>query len=184
MSAIPFDELGAVEAFRDGDAAGFEWLALRYRDRAATFARSLIRDAADAEDLAHEAFVRAWTHREHLQPERGFAPWFFRIVRNLALDVMRHRRILPHEPIDGLRLVAKGIAPDVVANDRLIALRVARALRRLPRQQQRVAMMFFVEGRRHAEIADAMNLPEPTVRSHLSIARKRLRSVLADVAPH
>jgi RNA polymerase sigma-70 factor (ECF subfamily) len=181
---LAMDDLNAAAGFHDGDVAAFDWLAARYLHKAGRVAAAILRDVDDAEDVAHEAFVRAWTQRADLLPGRGFAPWFFRIVRNLALDQLRRRGRIVNEPLDAQRLTSRGAQPDVAAHGRIVGSRIRLALRELPPQQRRVAALFFLDGCAHAEIAETLSLAEGTVRAHLSFARKRLRRVLAELEPN
>jgi len=176
------NEVTATEAFRNGDVAGFDWLAGRYLDKASRVANGIVRSMDDAEDLAHEAFVRAWDQRHRLIVGREFGPWLLRIVRNLALDLLRHRRCVKLEPIDISRMAPQTDGPDTLAHARLLAGRIREAFEHLPPRQHTVASLYLVYGFRHAEIARMTSLPEGTVRSHLSVARKRLRRELSDVA--
>jgi len=175
-------ETTAAEAFRNGDVAGFDWLAARYLAQASRVANSILRSADDAEDLAHEAFVKAWDQRHRLLAGRDFAPWLMRIVRNLALDLLRHRRCVKFEPFPLTTMAPVSDGPDTRAHARLLAGRIREAVEHLPPRQRTVASLYLVYGFRHAEIARMTSLPEGTVRSHLSVARKRLRRELSDVA--
>jgi len=175
-----FDEISASEAFRHGDAAAFDWLAARYLGKARSAARRFVRSAMDAEDLAHDAFLRAWDYREHLIAGRRFGPWLLQIVRNLAIDLLRHRGCVPQESLRLSEAAPRLDSPDTIANARLLAERIRRAMNGLPLTQRTVARLYLEYGFRHAEIARMTSLSEGTVRSHLSIARKRLRVALSD----
>lgn len=177
-----FTETTAAEAFRNGDVAGFDWLAAQYLAKASRVANSILRSADDAEDLAHEAFVKAWDQRHRLIAGREFGPWLMRIVRNLALDLLRHRRCVKLEPFPLTTMAPMTDGPDTRAHARLLAGRIREAFEHLPPRQRTVASLYLVYGFRHAEIARMTSLPEGTVRSHLSVARKRLRRELSDVA--
>lgn len=177
-----FTEITAADAFRNGDVAGFDWLAGRYLAKASRVANGILRSAEDAEDLAHEAFVKAWDQRHRLIAGREFGPWLMRIVRNLALDLLRHRRCVKLEPFELTSMAPQNEGPDSLAYGRLLAGRIREAFEHLPPRQRTVASLYLVYGFRHAEIARMTSLPEGTVRSHLSVARKRLRRELSDVA--
>ncbi len=177
-----FTEITAADAFRNGDVAGFDWLAGRYLAKASRVANGILRSAEDAEDLAHEAFVKAWDQRHRLIAGREFGPWLMRIVRNLALDLLRHRRCVKLEPFELTSMAPQNEHPDSLAYGRLLAGRIREAFEHLPPRQRTVASLYLVYGFRHAEIARMTSLPEGTVRSHLSVARKRLRRELSDVA--
>lgn len=175
-----FDEISATNAFRSGDAAAFEWLASRYLPKARNTARQMLRSASDAEDLAHDAFIRAWDRRDQLSEGRGFGPWLLQIVRNLVIDLLRRRMCVPHEHLRGTYTAPRLDSPDTIANARLLAERIRRAMNGLPVSQRTVALLYLQYGYRHAEIARLTSLSEGTVRSHLSIARRRLQVALSD----
>ena len=175
-----FDEISATNAFRRGDSAAFDWLAMRYLGKAKSAARHFMRNASDAEDLAQDAFVRAWDYREHLIAGRRFGPWLLQIVRNLAIDLLRRRSCVPHEDLRATYPTTRLDWPDTIANARLLAERIRRAMKGLPLTQRTVALLYLQYGFRHSEIARMTSLSEGTVRSHLSIARKRLRVALSD----
>jgi len=182
MDRSLFNEISAAEAFRNGDVAGFDWLADRYLAKASRVANAILRSSDDAEDLAQEAFVKAWDQRHRLIAGREFGPWLMRIVRNLALDLLRHRRCVKLEPFELTSMGPVTDRPDTLAHGRLLAGRIREAFEHLPPRQRTVASLYLVYGFRHSEIAQMTSLPEGTVRSHLSVARKRLRRELSDVA--
>lgn len=176
------DEASAIEAFRNGDLSGFEWLATRYMREAVSVARGFLAVHADAEDVAQDAMVRAWNKRDRFRTGERFGPWLHRIVANLALDVLKHRRRVREEEIAVTHPASAHLQPEAVAGGRQKAERIAMALEGLPPMQRAVASLFLVEGYDHAEIAGMLSLSEGTVRSHLSLARKRLRELLQEFA--
>ena len=180
MRASDLDEVAVTERFRNGDVAAFDWLFQRYRTRASSVARRVVRSAPDAEDLAHDAFVRAWSAREQIVPGSRVGPWLLQIVRNLALDLVRRRRTLTYEALRLTHAASRLDAPDTLAYARLLSVRIRRSIDRLPPSQRRVASLFLEHGLRHSEIARLTSLTEATVRSHLAIARQRLRVALAE----
>lgn len=178
MPIAMLDEITATEAFRNGDSAGFEWLASRYSQKASHVARRFMRNQQDAEDLVHDALVRAWEQRARFGAGRRFEPWLCRIVMNLALDLIKHRRCVPFVSIDDTTPLPFGETPDAIVGARLLSRRILTALDHLGRRQREIAVLSFLYGYRHSEIARMMSLAEPTVRSHVSIVRKRLRAEL------
>lgn len=82
------DEAAVARALK-GDDSAFAELLGRYRDRIFTFLLRLAGDARDAEDLAQEAFLRAFTKLESYDRSRPFISWLFRIAHNLAVDFLR-----------------------------------------------------------------------------------------------
>ena len=110
-----------------------------------------------------------------------FGPWIYRIVTNLSLDVMKHRSRFRHEEISESEQATRRDRADLMASANEIGSRIDDAIRSLPEQQRVVARLYLVEEFDHAEIAAMTGLTEGTVRSHLSLARRKLREQLADL---
>jgi RNA polymerase sigma-70 factor (ECF subfamily) len=174
-------EKQAIESVRHGDPDSYGYLVGKYSKRVASVAWSIVRNSHDAEDLAQEAFVRAYENIGRFRTGEPFGPWIYRIVTNLALDVVKHRARVRNEEIGDAIPAERRDNADLPARQGELAQRIHRALATLPEMQQRVARLHLVEEFSHAEVAGMMNLSEGTVRSHLSLARRKLREQLADI---
>lgn len=174
----PF-ESAAIAAVRGGDSGAYEYLVAKYGRRVLAIAVGLVRDLAEAEDLAQEAFVRAYQRIGRFRQGEPFGPWIYRIVSNLALDWLKSRKRQP--PAEGVsEHLGSGDDPGRELSRRELASRIDRAMESLPPMQQLVARLYLVEQFEHAEIARMTGLGESTVRSHLSLARARLQEALRD----
>ena len=174
-------ERRAIEAVKNGDAGSYDYLVSKYTKRVVSIAWGIVRNAADAEDLAQEAFVRAFQTIDRFKSGEPFGPWIFRIVTNLSLDVMKHRTRFRHEEIGEEQPAARRDRADLPAMTSELARRIDDAIESLPEMQRIVARLFLVEQFEHAEIAAMTGLSQGTVRSHLSLARGKLREKLADL---
>src|SRR5437870_6375323 len=94
-------ERRAIEAVKGGDAVPYDFLVSKYMKRVVSIAWGIVRNAGDAEDLAQEAFVKAFQTIGRFKSGEPFGPWIYRIVTNLALDVMKHRARFRHEESSG-----------------------------------------------------------------------------------
>ncbi|HSP36065.1 MAG TPA: sigma-70 family RNA polymerase sigma factor, partial [Thermoanaerobaculia bacterium] len=94
-------ESQAIAAVKGGDRAAYDYLVRKYTRRVVSIAWGIVRNAADAEDLAQEAFVKAFQSIDRFRGGDPFGPWIYRIVTNLALDVMKHRTKFRAEEITG-----------------------------------------------------------------------------------
>jgi len=171
----------AIEAVRSGDAGSYDYLVSKYSKRVASIAWGIVRNAHDAEDLAQEAFVKAFQSIGRFKEGEPFGPWIYRIVTNLALDVVKHRSRFRHEELTETEPAARRDNAELGAVSNELASRIDRALESLPENQRVVARLYLVEQFDHGEIASMMGLSEGTVRSHLSLARKKLKEQLADL---
>ncbi|HSP17621.1 MAG TPA: sigma-70 family RNA polymerase sigma factor [Thermoanaerobaculia bacterium] len=174
-------ESHAIAAVKGGDRSAYDYLVVKYTKRVISIAWSIIRNAADAEDLAQEAFVKAFQSIDRFQSGQPFGPWIYRIVTNLALDVVKHRTKFRDEELTDSHPASRRDSAELPAVTSEVAARIDRALESLPEMQRVVARLYLVEEFEHAEIAGMTGLSEGTVRSHLSLARKKLREQLADV---
>jgi RNA polymerase sigma-70 factor (ECF subfamily) len=174
-------ERRAIDAIKRGDRNAYDYLVGKYTKRVVSIAWNIIRNPHDAEDLAQEAFVKAFESIGRFRSGEPFGPWIYRIVTNLSLDVVKHRSRFRHEELTSTEPAARRDATDLPAATTEIARRIDRAMETLPEMQRIVARLSLVEDFDHSEIAKMMKLSEGTVRSHLSLARKKLREQLADL---
>ncbi len=167
-----------IQRFLRGDSRGFEDLMNRYRQRAYGIALSVTGDHDQAMDAVQKAFLRVYRNLKRFREGAAFFPWFYRIVKNTALnqrrDEKRHEGEMPLEWVkqnDGrpnpLELV--------VADD--LRQRLWDGIQELPEAMREVFMLYHFQGMKYKEIADACGIPPGTVMSRLHAARTRLRSV-------
>ena len=174
-------EAQAIAAVKRGDRDAYAYVVSKYIRRVASVAWTIVRDRHDAEDLAQEAFVKAYVSIGRFRGGEPFGPWIFRIVTNLALDVVKRRKKFPHEPIQESAPAPRADAAELAAMTNEIGRRIDAALETLPEMQRVVARLYLIEQFEHAEIAAMTGLAEGTVRSHLSLARRKLQEELADL---
>lgn len=174
-------ERQAIEAVKAGDASSYDYLVNKYRKRVVSIAWGIVRNAHDAEDLGQEAFVKAFQKMGRFQSGEPFGPWIFRIVTNLSLDVLKHRKRFKHEELSEAEPAERRDRADLPAITNELGARIDRAIESLPEMQRVVARLYLVEEFGHPEIAAMTHLSEGTIRSHLSLARRKLKEQLADL---
>lgn len=170
-----------IRRARGGDRGAFAALVERYSARAFTLARRLAPDAAAAEDLAQEAFLRVYQALDRFDPARPFFPWLVTIVRNLARNELRRRLPEPRGDAGELpgatpRAGEGGPATRVLEADS--RREILAALAGLPHQYKEVVALRFLEDRPVKEIAALLAMPEGTVKTLLFRARDMLRRTL------
>jgi len=147
--------------------------------------RQLHGDRQAAEDIVQETLLRAWTHPDALDPERGSArAWLFAVARNLVIDSVRARQARPHE-VGSERLGEDwaGTMPDPgvdVYDNTLDAMQLAEVLGALSEEHRSVLVETYYRGASVAEAAKALGVPPGTVKSRTYYALRALRSAFAE----
>ena len=141
------------------------------------FARSLARNAQDADDLVQITAERALARAEQFQPEHSVASWLFGILRNAWIDEGRSRR--RRETLLEPEALAERVADTAAGSDpELLCLQDA--LTRLPDDQRLAVALVLVEGLSYKEAASIMSVPVGTLTSRLARGREALQSLLSD----
>ena len=176
-----------------GSEAAFACLVDRYKNRIQNVVYRYVGDYQRAEDLAQEAFVRVYLHRERYRKTGKFSTWIFTIAVNLAKNEIRRKvRLRKVMSLDYLRELVGAVEPlmkdhDPPSADRRVerdqtSREVAKAIARLPEVYRRALVLRDIEGLPYEEIAEILNVPGGTVRSRINRARLLLRDKLKGLA--
>src|SRR5262245_28950252 len=174
----PSDE-ALFAAYRTGDAAALEILFRRYQPPLARHLARILDDPATSEDLVVETFLRLHRHRERWREGTPLRPLIFAIARNLARNRLRARRLWGWLPLTEARETVA--APPAMPDE--IQQRVAAAFAALPAAQREACSLRLLGELSLEEIARVTRAPLGTVKSRLFHGLRRLRVMLADLAP-
>jgi len=179
-----------------GDADAFERLVTRHVDGVYNFARSLISDAAEAEDVTQDTFLRAWKHIGRFDLDKSFKSWLFGIARNASIDFLRKKKTLPFSALSsqgsGSNAGAGGrelefedtLADDEPLADSLFEKKEIReaiesAIAGLPELYRPVVILKYSEGLTFEELAVVFGEPMNTIKSRYRRALALLKEELA-----
>jgi RNA polymerase sigma-70 factor, ECF subfamily len=176
---------------RDGDAAAFTELVLRYQNRLLTILEHLVGNREQAEDLTQDVFVRVFKARERYEPEAKFSTWLFTIANNVASNALRSRsrRREVRVPegngsdstplaLDQLAKAASGLMPTRALDKAEQAEMVRHAVSALNERQRMALLLAKFEGMSYQDIAQTMGLSVQAIKSLLSRARVNLKEIL------
>ena len=182
--------LGRVRA---GDPEAFEYFVKTYQRKVFRLVYTMVRNAAEADALTQDIFVKAWRAAADFKGEAAFETWLNRIAVNAVRDSVRRRKpvvsfadLAAAEEVDGADLPraaepTDGTSPERDALSRQIRRRIGEALEALSPRQRAVFVMKHYEERSIAEIGAATGLDDGTVKSHLFRAARKLRQKLEDL---
>lgn len=156
----------------------------QYRAGVTRYIRYLVRDTAEAEDLAQETFLRAHQQLETLRDAGAIESWLYRIATHISIDRMRQRerfaKRLVEEPAEDLPIQDRKQSPLEIVGQTEMSACVQRYVARLSDQYRAVLLMHDADGLTAAEIAKLLELPLTTVKMRLHRARRQLQALLND----
>ena len=164
-----------VEAAAAGSREAFDELIRRHQTAVLNLIRALVAGATDSEDLAQEAFVRAWKGLRRFRGDSSFRTWLCRVAINVARTAQTRERNLLRwfRPAAEARDPESGDEPiDAILSRRQA---VEHALHSLPEDLRAAVTLRDVQGLEYREIAEILDVPIGTVESRIFRARQRLR---------
>lgn len=141
-------------------------------------ALSVVGNEADAQDVAQDAFVRAYAKLGNLHDPSRFRAWVCRIARHLALNHVRSN-VRSRKRQEMTRGQDRPLDIEQLAEEREATARIRRDINRLPAKLREVILLCAIDGLEPSEVAHMLGVPPGTVRSRLHAARKHLLEVLA-----
>ncbi len=153
-------------------------LVREYRLRAFHFALQIVGNREDAMDVTQEAFLKVHSNWLRRDPNRPFGPWFYTILRNLSIDLLRKRASRREEAAEAAPDVSHRPGPEVLAQKNRLKEKVWLAINQLPERQREVIVLRDLHGFAYKEIAQIIGESTTTVNSRLHDAREILRHKL------
>ncbi|MCK0527104.1 MULTISPECIES: sigma-70 family RNA polymerase sigma factor [unclassified Anaerobiospirillum] len=178
-----------VEMVQQGNKEAYNILVLRYQHKVCEVAFRYVHNHVDANDVAQEAFIRAYRALGNFRGESSFYTWLYRIVCNTAKSYLeqnqKHRMTLDvDDPDFDNQQVSRGLltnaeSPDsLIESDELHDL-IIQAMNELPEELKRAILLREVEELSYEEIASLMDTPKGTVRSRIFRARQYIEEKMA-----
>ena len=148
----------------------FERILDLYSNKVFRLVLSIVGNAARAEEVSQDAFLKVWQALEVFDPKRSsVGTWIYRIAHNTALTHLRGERYRQTLPIDSIN---EPSAPAGGESD------IRRMVDQLPEELREVVVLYYYQGGSVNEVADMLDLPAGTVKSHLFRARRLLAEIM------
>ena len=180
-------ELAVIRRVQRGDANAFEYLVAAYEKNVYNLALRMTGSPEDAEDMAQEAFLKAYSSLDSFRGDSKFSVWLYRIVSNVCLDFLRRQKkrqsfSLSMEDDDGeeteLELPDLSRLPEEELEKKLTRDAVRRGLAQLPEDARQILLLREIQGLSYEEIGETLGLEPGTVKSRIFRARKKLCAFL------
>ncbi len=174
------DEVSLLRASLQGETGAWGEIVSRYKDAVFGLCLGFMRNRADAEDISHDAFIRAYINLRKYDLERRFSTWLFTIAANLCRNQLRYRKNHPstEQPLQ----MAGGTDPAklVSAEDR--QAKVRGALNQLPYSYRAPLVLRFYNELPYQEISEILSIPEGTVKTRIHRGKAMLKDLLEEGA--
>jgi RNA polymerase sigma-70 factor (ECF subfamily) len=173
-------EQALIARCRSGSDAAFSELVDRYKNLVYAVILRTIDDRSRADDLAQEVFLRVFRGLPEFRGDSTLATWLFRITRNVCVET-RNRRQFEHA-LQSLDAEVPGRSEagttDRAFTDLELRDRLDKALAQLPAAARFIVSAHYLGGKKYEDLAQALDLPVGTVKTHIHRAKRRLRALL------
>jgi len=187
-----FDDTTWVARALQGEEGAYREILSRYQRPVFSLILRMVQNREEAEDLAQDAFLKAFQALERYNPEYRFSSWLFKIAHNVTVDHLRKRKGTwiswnPHsfgataegEP-QSVDLPASGESPQEFTENRALGRHIEAAIAQLRPEFRTAILLRHVEGHTYEEVAEIMDLPLGTVKTFLHRGRGELRELLRE----
>ncbi|HOK09959.1 MAG TPA: RNA polymerase sigma factor [Candidatus Hydrogenedens sp.] len=168
-------ELELVRRSRKGDTEAYAELVRKYQQVVFNIAYRFMRDVSLAEDMAQEAFIKAFKHIKGFRGDCSFSTWLYRVTCSVCLTELSRRKkrcevgLQPNTPVGSV---------ESKVNEYEIAEKIRECVTRLSDRYATVLTLYYLNGISYEEIAEIMDIPVGTLKTWMFRARKQLRKVV------
>jgi len=175
------EECALIKRAQRGDSAAMRALIDAHKDRLFAFVWRTVRDHHDAEEICQDAFLKAFAALDRFDPAYRFSTWLFTIAYRVALNTTRRKKAVSGD-VDLTLFADDGESVEEAAVNSEEARRLKRlvweAVDRLSPPQKAAILLFYKQQQSCQDIAEILDIPVATVKSHLHRARTRMRDLL------
>ena len=175
-----YDERALIERCRAGADGAFSELVDRYKDVVFGLVARMVVDRSQVDDLAQDVFLKVHRGLPYFRGEARLSTWIYRIALNVCNEARtRHPREVPLETeVDGQRRSHEPAVADAAFGDFELRERLEKAIAQLPDQYRFLVAAHYLKGVQYEALAETLNIPLGTVKTHLYRAKRRLRELL------
>ncbi|HEY8886244.1 MAG TPA: RNA polymerase sigma factor [Candidatus Microsaccharimonas sp.] len=170
------DEQSYIDRILNGDTEAYRQLVERYQTGLIIHCENMLKDREDGEDIAQEAFIKAYAHLSNFSKEKAsFSTWLYRIATNLCIDLLRKHRRQVH--VENIETLLEATSPQYVKEEEVRHLRqLVEALE--PPKYAEIIKAYFWEGKSYQELASTYKTSTNTIGTWMSRAKQQLKEKL------
>lgn len=184
-AATTISDEALVAKIQKGETDLYEQVVQRYQEPLYRYAVTLVQDSDVAKDIVQDSLIKAYTNLRSFNTKRKFSSWLYRITHNRAMDYFRsQRRFTSFELLPELvhSLVSHSDV-EATLDETLLREKVTDVISQLPLRYQEVTALYYLAGKKYAEISEVLHVPEGTVATWLRRSKALLAKALLEYQP-
>lgn len=181
MAKNPHNEQGLLLAMSSGNIAAFEAILSQYEKPIWNHLRRITGSTDDAADLTQETFVKLWLKRDLVDSSNNFKNYLYRIATNTAYDLFRARGRMPEVHIADNETTGETIPQELtysIKEQEILSHDTETALSHIAPHYRTILLLYYREGFSYDELAEMLEIPLNTVKTHMRRAKQALREHL------
>lgn len=162
--------------YREGSVSAFEYILSTYEKAIYNYCLRIVRDSTHAKDITQDTFIKVYTNRTKIDPDKNIKSWIFTIATNTAYDFLRSpkgRKSINLEEED-----ETFYAHSTYTSKEGLVTDVNVALDTIKLDYKKPILLYYKEGFSYQEIADILSLPINTIKTHISRGKEQLKNIL------
>jgi RNA polymerase sigma-70 factor, ECF subfamily len=169
------EDLELVRRTRNGDTEAFSELVRRHQQVTYNLAYRYMRDATQAEDMAQEAFLKAYRLLDGFRGDSSFSTWLYRVTSSVCLTELSRRKRRSEVELQPTHYKNAAIQPNYTLD---VPEQIRRCVTKLSDRYAEIVTLYYLKGVSYDEIAEAMDIPMGTLKTWMFRARKQLRTIV------
>ena len=175
MDEISKDVLMKV---KNGDLYAFEYMLSFYEKAVFNYCKNITKNIEEAKDITQETFIKIFTHRKSIDPEKKIKTWIFTIATNTAYDSFRKKKRKNEtsldEEIETISATKTYYPKEGLKSD------IEKAMLQINKEYREALLLFYQQGFKYEEIAEILEIPVNTVKTNISRGKEQLKDILKD----
>jgi RNA polymerase sigma-70 factor (ECF subfamily) len=163
-----------------GDLEAFEYILSFYEKAIYNYCLRILKNSTHAKDVTQETFIKVYTHRKKIDPEKNIKTWIFTIATNTAYDFLRSKKRKMEISLDEEFETNSSFETYYQSKEEGLISDVDKALTQIKSEYKKVLLLFYQQGFEYKEIAEILGMPINTVKTHISRGREQLKELLKE----
>lgn len=164
---------------KEGDIDAFEQILSFYEKAVFNYCLHILKNSQNAKDAAQETFIKVYTSRKKIDPEKNIKTWIFTIATNTIYDFLRWKKRKNEISLDANIETISDSETYYYTGEGIVS-DVEKALEKINTQYKKALLLFYQQGFQYQEIAEILEIPINTVKTHINRGKEQLKEILKE----